>query len=183
MKIHQTAISGLVVIESEPKNDARGFFTRLYCQEELQELVGRRQIVQINQSSTRTVGATRGLHYQHRPHAEMKFVRCLNGKVWDVAIDLRAGSPTLLKWHAEELSAENARMMVIPEGFAHGFQVLEEDSELLYLHTAHYATSAEGGVRPTDPRLSIRWPLPVRDLSDRDRNHPLLASDFTGLVV
>lgn len=183
MKIHQTAISGLVVIESEPKNDERGFFTRLYCQEELQELVGTRQIVQINQSSTRTVGATRGLHYQHRPHAEMKLVRCLKGKVWDVAIDLRAGSPTFLKWHAEELSAENARMMVIPEGFAHGFQVLEEDSELLYLHTAHYSSSAEGGVRPTDPRLSINWPLAVRDLSDRDRNHPLLASDFTGLVV
>jgi dTDP-4-dehydrorhamnose 3,5-epimerase len=129
------------------------------------------------------VGAARGLHYQHGPHAEMKLVRCLKGKVWDVAADLRAGSSTFLKWHAEELSAENARMMLIPEGFAHGFQVLEEDSKLLYLHTAYYASSAEGGVRPTDPRLSIRWPLAMQDLSDRDRNHPLLTSDFTGLVV
>lgn len=183
MKIHQTPIEGLVAIESGRYNDERGFFARLYCEEALREIVGTRQIVQINQSSTGTVGATRGLHYQQKPHAEMKFVRCLKGRVWDVAVDLRAGSPTFLKWHAEELSARNTRMMVIPEGCAHGFQVLEEDSELLYLHTAHYVPSAEGGVRPTDPRLSISWPLAVQDLSDRDRNHPLLASDFTGLAV
>jgi dTDP-4-dehydrorhamnose 3,5-epimerase len=117
-----------------PQIDERGFFTRLFCHNELGELIGARQIVQINQSSTRTVGAVRGLHYQHGPSAEMKLVRCIKGKVWDVAVDLRAGSPTFLYWHAEELSAENAHMMVIPEGFAHGFQVLEEDSELLYLH-------------------------------------------------
>ena len=183
MKIHQTPITGLVAIDSEPQNDERGSFTRLYCQKKLQEIVGTRQIVQINQSRTRTVGAARGLHYQHKPHAEMKLVRCVKGKVWDVAVDLRAGSSTFLKWHAEELSAANARMMVIPEGCAHGFQVLEEDSELLYLHTAHYASSAEGGVRPTDSRLSINWPLPVRELSERDLNHPLLTSDFTGLIV
>jgi dTDP-4-dehydrorhamnose 3,5-epimerase len=183
MKIHQTPIEGLVAIDSERQNDERGFFSRLYCQEKLREIVGTRQIVQINQSSTRTVGAARGLHYQQQSHAEMKFVRCLKGKVWDVTVDLRAGSPTFLKWHAEELSARNARMMVIPEGCAHGFQVLEEDSELLYLHTAHYVSSAEGGIRPTDPSLSISWPLAVQDLSDRDRNHPLLTSDFTGLVV
>ena len=183
MKIHQTPVSDLKVIETELHNDERGFFTRLYCQEELREIVGKRQIVQINQSKTRTVGAVRGMHYQREPHAEMKLVRCIKGKVWDVAVDLRAGSSTFLKWHAEELSPENARMMIIPEGFAHGFQVLEKDSELLYLHTAHYAPSAEGGVRPTDPSLLIDWPLELRDLSDRDRNHPLLTSDFTGLPV
>jgi len=183
MKIHQTPINGLVVIDSERQSDDRGFLHRLFCEEELREVVGQRQIVQINQSRTRTVGAARGLHYQRQPHAEMKFVRCLSGKVWDVAVDLRAGSSTFLKWHAEELSAENARMMVIPEGFAHGFQVLEADSELLYLHTAHYTSSAEGGVRVMEPRLSIRWPLAVRDLSNRDRNHPLLASDFPGLEL
>jgi dTDP-4-dehydrorhamnose 3,5-epimerase len=183
MKIHGTPVEGLVLVESPPQTDKRGFFTRLYCQNELGKLVGARQIVQINQSSTRAVGTVRGLHYQHYPHAEMKLVRCIKGKVWDVAVDLRAGSPTFLHWHAEELSAENAHMMVIPEGFAHGFQVLEEESELLYLHTALYAPSAEGGVRPTDPELSIVWPLAPQHLSDRDLNHPLLTSEFTGLVL
>ena len=182
MKIHRLPIEGLVLVESTPQTDERGFFTRLYCQDELRELIGERQIVQINLSSTRTVGAVRGMHYQSQPHAEMKLVRCIKGRVWDVAVDLRAGSPTFLGWHAEELSAENAHMMVIPEGFAHGFQVLEQDSELLYLHTAFYTPSAEGGVRPTDPELSIEWPLAPQDLSERDRNHPLLTSDFTGLV-
>lgn len=183
MKINQTPIPGLMVVETESHTDQRGAFIRYFCQKELQEIVGTRQIVQINQSRTRSMGAVRGLHYQHEPHAEMKLIRCLKGKIWDVAVDLRAGSPTFLKWHAEELSPSNARMMVIPEGCAHGFQVLEADSELLYLHTAFYTPSAEGGVRPTDSRLSISWPLPVQDLSDRDRNHPLLTSDFTGLLV
>ena len=183
MKIRQTPIMGLVAIDSDSQIDQRGIFARLYCQKELCEIVGTRQILQINQSCTRNIGAVRGLHYQLEPHAEMKLVRCLKGKVWDVAVDLRSGSPTFLKWHAEELSPENATMMIIPEGFAHGFQVLEADSELLYLHTAYYASSAEAGVRPTDSRLSISWPLPVQDLSDRDLSHPLLTSDFTGLSV
>jgi len=183
MKNLGTPIADLILVESALQTDERGSFTRLYCQKELGELVGERQIVQINQSSTHTVGAVRGLHYQHEPHAEMKLVRCIKGKVWDVAVDLRAGSPTFLHWHAEELSAENAHMMVIPEGFAHGFQVLAEDSELLYLHTAFYTPSVEGGVRPTDPELSIAWPMVPQDLSDRDLNHPLLTSEFTGLLV
>ncbi|HNQ76927.1 MAG TPA: dTDP-4-dehydrorhamnose 3,5-epimerase, partial [Pseudothauera hydrothermalis] len=107
----------------------------------------------------------------------------LKGRVWDVAVDLRANSPTFLRWHAEELTPENHRMMVIPEGFAHGFQVLESGSELLYLHTAFYVPTAEGGVRYNDPRLAIPWPLPVSDLSDRDASHPLLAPNFSGIVL
>ena len=183
MNIRQTTIPGLVVAESTPRIDERGSFTRLYCKEELGEIIGTREIVQINQSCTRVVGAVRGLHYQPGPHAEMKLVRCVKGRAWDVALDLRAGSPTFLQWHAEELSETNANMMVIPEGFAHGFQVLEEDSELLYLHTAFYSPEAEGGIRPMDPGLSIDWPLAIEDISDRDRNHPLLNSEFTGLAV
>ena len=183
MKIHETSIAGLVLAESTRQTDERGFFTRLYCQDELRELVDERQIVQINQSSTRSVGAVRGMHYQLPPHAEMKLVRCVKGKVWDVAVDLRAGSPTFLDWHAEELSADNTRMMVIPEGFAHGFQVLEQDSELLYLHTDFYKPAVEKGVRPTDPQLAIKWPMAPQDLSDRDLKHPLLTSEFTGLVL
>ena len=183
MKISQTPISGLMVVETESRSDQRGTFTRLYCQNELQEIIGSRKIVQINHSSTHTIGAVRGLHYQQAPHAEMKLVRCIEGKVWDVAVDLRVGSPTFLSWHAEELSKSNKRMMVIPEGCAHGFQVMEEDSELLYLHTAIYAPSLEGGVQAMDPKLAIHWPLPVQDLSDRDRNQSLLTSDFSGLIV
>lgn len=183
MNISQTPISGLMVIETKSHFDQRGAFSRLYCQEELQETIGSRRIVQINQSRTHTVGAVRGLHFQHPPHAEMKLVRCIKGKVWDVAVDLRAGSPTFLKWHAEELSFSNARMMVIPEGFAHGFQVLEADSELLYLHTDFYKPEAEGGVAHDDPRLIIAWPLPITDLSVRDQNHPPISSSFPGIIV
>ena len=126
----------------------------------------------------------RGLHFQRAPHAEMKLVRCVRGKVWDVAVDLRSGSATFLKWHAEELAPESARMMVVPEGCAHGFQTLTPDCELVYLHTAAYEPESEGGVAWNDPRLRITWPLPVPangGLSERDRRLPALAPDFRGL--
>lgn len=121
------------------------------------------------------------MHFQHPPYAEVKFVRCLRGRVWDVAVDLRAGSPTFLRWHAEELSPENAHMLVIPEGCAHGFQTLEADTELLYLHTTAYTPGAEGGVRYDDPAIGIRWPLPAANISSRDTGHAWIATDFTGL--
>lgn len=172
-----------MVVVTEPYTDHRGAFARLFCSNALGGIVGSRQIVQINHSRTQTVGAVRGLHYQRPPHAEMKLVRCLKGRVWDVAVDLRAGSPTLLQWHAEELTPNNARMLVITEGCAHGFQALEADSELLYLHTAFYAPEAELGVCFDDPRLGIAWPLPVTELSDRDRHHPSLPAGFSGINV
>ncbi len=183
MKIHTTPLSGLMVVDTAPHSDARGSFSRLFCSQELEALLGARHIVQINHSRTAQVGAVRGLHFQHPLHAEMKLVRCLKGRVWDVAVDLRQGSPTFLRWHAEELSPGSTRMMVIPEGFAHGFQVLEPDSELLYLHTACYAPAAEGGLRHDDPRLAITWPLPIADLSARDQSHPHLAAGFVGLCL
>lgn len=183
LKIRCTPLSGLMVVETTAHVDHRGTFARLYCERELAEIIGSRRIVQINHSRTARIGAVRGMHYQHPPHAEMKLVRCLKGRVWDVAIDLRAGSPTFLRWHAEELTPANTRMMIIPEGFAHGFQVLEDDSELLYLHTAFYTPSAEGGLRYDDPRLGIAWPLPVTDLSARDASHPYLEHDFQGIRI
>ncbi len=183
MKVLETPLAGLVVVESTPNHDARGAFSRLFCGRELDDILGGRQIAQINHSLTRHVGAVRGMHFQYPPHAEMKMIRALRGRVWDVAVDLRAGSPTFLTWHAEELSPEAGRMMVIPEGFAHGFQVLEPDSELLYLHTAFYEPSAEGGVRHDDPRLGITWPLAAQDLSPRDLSHPLLDDGFAGVTV
>jgi dTDP-4-dehydrorhamnose 3,5-epimerase len=183
MKMLSTRIDGIFVVETTPFNDQRGAFVRYYCENDLAAAIGERRIVQINMSRTHAIGAVRGLHFQRSPHAEMKLIRCLKGKVWDVAIDLRAGSSTFLQWHAEELSPENSRMIVIPEGCAHGFQVMEEDSELLYLHTAFYAPESEAGVRFDDPLLKISWPLPVTDLSERDRKHPLVTPDFAGLTV
>jgi len=121
------------------------------------------------------------MHFQRAPHAEMKLVRCLNGRVWDVAVDLRRNSRTFLKWHGEELSPGNARMVVIPESCAHGFQALEPECELLYLHTAAYTPAAEGGVRYDDPALAINWPLVPTEASPRDMNHPVIGPDFQGL--
>lgn len=183
MKILDTPLAGVKIAQSVPHRDARGAFTRLFCAEELQPVLGQRQIVQINHSRTSRIGAVRGMHFQHPPHAEMKMIRCLRGRVVDVAVDLRAGSATFLQWHAVELTQDDAQMLVIPEGFAHGFQVLEPDSELLYLHTAFYNPSSEGGLRHDDPRLAITWPLPPQDLSPRDLSHPLLSADFTGVAL
>lgn len=181
VKLRATPLAGVYLAETSAIADHRGALTRLYCEHALAPALGTRRIVQINHTHTYSVGAVRGMHLQYPPHAEMKFVRCLKGRVWDVAVDLRAGSPTFLKWHAEELSPENGRMMIIPEGCAHGFQVLEADSELLYLHTAFYTPGSEGGFSCHDSMLDIRWPLPVTDLSARDASHLPIANDFPGI--
>jgi len=183
VNVQLTSIPGLRVVETTPHIDNRGAFTRLYCEDKLANHIGSRRIVQINHSVTATIGAVRGLHYQRPPHAEMKLVRCLKGRVWDVAVDLRHDSPTFLRWYAEELTPTNARMVVIPEGFAHGCQVLEPESELLYLHTAFYTPGAEAGLRHDDPRLAIHWPLAVADLSARDSTHSLIKPDFSGISL
>ena len=159
MEIIKTEIDGLFVIEANPFIDHRGSFTRFFCEKELSTVIGKRKIVQINHSMTHEYGAIRGLHYQYPPHAEMKMARCIRGKIWDVAVDLRTGSKTFLKWHAIELTPENAKMMILPEGFAHGMQTLEEDSELLYFVTEFYTPASEGGMMYNDPRLKIKWPL------------------------
>jgi len=183
MRLVETPIAGVMVAGTSPVSDHRGAFSRLFCEQDLQPALADRHIVQINHSRTSCIGAVRGMHFQYGPHAEMKMVRCLKGSVWDVAVDLRKGSPTFLHWHAVELSKENADMMIIPEGCAHGFQVIEADSELLYLHTAAYAPSAEAGLRYDDPLLSIDWPLEVADISERDRVHPLLNDDYCGVEI
>lgn len=183
LRLHDTPIPGLRYADVERLGDSRGAFARLFCDRELEPALGTRRIVQINLSRTVRVGAIRGLHYQWPPHAEMKLVRCLRGAVWDVSVDLRRGSATFLHWHAETLSGENGRMMIIPEGFAHGFQVLSPDSELLYLHTAHYTPASEGGISFREPRLAIGWPMPESDVSARDADHPALGTDFEGVEV
>lgn len=183
MKIKVTPLAELIVVETLPHVDSRGQFERLYCEHELKSLVRSRKIVQINHSRTTAVGAVRGMHFQMPSNAEMKLVRCLKGRVWDVAVDIRRGSSTFLHWHAEELSAANSSMMIIPEGFAHGFQVLEPDSELLYLHTACYTPAAESGLKFDDPLLDIAWPLEPTDVSPRDLRHPKIDNHFKGIEV
>lgn len=183
MRLTETFIDGLFVAETSPFKDSRGGFSRLFCARALEAALGGRRIVQINQSITLQAGALRGLHFQYSPHSEMKLVRCLKGRVLDVAVDLRRGSKTFLKHFAQELSSKNGLMIVIPEGFAHGFQVLEPESEMLYLHTAYYHQPSEGGIRHDDPLLQIEWPQVVTDISARDASHPLLKSDFEGIQI
>lgn len=181
--IKPTPLADVHVVETLPSRDNRGSFARQFCERELKDILGERRVVQINHSRTAETGTVRGLHYQRPPHAEMKMVRCLKGRVWDVAVDLRTDSPTFLKWHAEELAPESFRMLVIPEGCAHGFQTLEAHTELLYLHTAFYNPEAEAGVRFDDPQLNIYWPLQVGGLSERDRRHPRITSVFSGITT
>jgi dTDP-4-dehydrorhamnose 3,5-epimerase len=183
MKLHSTALKDLIVVETLEQSDLRGSFARLYCSQELTGIVGHRHITQINQSRTITRGSVRGLHFQHPPHAEMKFVRCIKGRIWDVAVDLRETSKTFLQWHAEELTPNNSKMLVIPEGFAHGFQALEPESEILYLHTNLYTPSSEGGLNCNDPYLNISWPLKITKITDRDANYPLITKNYSGIKL
>ena len=179
--IIDTPLDGLKVVQRQRIGDGRGFFSRMFCAEELGAIGWTAPIAQINLARTVHAGTVRGLHYQHPPHSELKLVSCLRGEVWDVALDLRAGSPTFLRWYAHRLSAENLCAMLIPAGFAHGFQALSDDVELLYFHSRAYAPEAEAGVHPQDPRLAIDWPLAVIALSARDAGQSLLAPDFEGV--
>ncbi|SDM67122.1 dTDP-4-dehydrorhamnose 3,5-epimerase [Oryzisolibacter propanilivorax] len=174
-------LPGLVRVQRQPAHDARGSFERWFCADELAAAGWARPIAQLNRSLTRQRGSVRGLHYQLPPHAETKLVGCLRGAVWDVAVDLRAGSPTFLRWHAECLSADNACALLIPPGFAHGFQALSDDAELLYCHDTPHAPGFEAGLHPQDARLDIAWPLPVTGLSPRDQGHAPLTLDFQGV--
>jgi dTDP-4-dehydrorhamnose 3,5-epimerase len=178
-----TPMSGLTVVERQQLGDARGYLSRLFCAAEMAEIGFELPVAQINQTLTRQPGAVRGLHFQHPPHAEDKLVTCLHGQIFDVAVDLRSGSATFLKWHGEVLSGGNHRSLFIPQGFAHGFQALTDNCELLYLHTRPYAASAEAGVNPVDPVIGIEWPLAFTDMSERDRNHPFLSREFPGIQV
>lgn len=181
--IIDTTIADLKLIERETIGDHRGFLARIFCAEQLKGAGWKKPIVQINQTITKKRGTVRGMHFQNTPHAEMKLVSCLQGEVWDVAVDLRKNSPTFLKWHAETLSSENCRAFLIPEGFAHGFQALSDNCELLYLHTSPYVREAEAGIQPSDSYLGIPWPLDICEISMRDTNHPPLNDKFMGIEV
>jgi dTDP-4-dehydrorhamnose 3,5-epimerase len=179
----ETGIAGAWIAESPVGQDHRGAFSRLFCANELGEAFGQREIVQINHSMTRNVGAVRGMHFQYAPHAEMKIVRCLKGRVFDVAVDLRTGSETFMNWEAVELTPKNNHAFIIPEGCAHGFQVLEEDSQLMYLHTNFYTPAVEGAIKFDEPKVGVDWPLKPQDLSERDLSHPYLDDDYQGISI
>ncbi|WP_027390790.1 dTDP-4-dehydrorhamnose 3,5-epimerase family protein [Chrysiogenes arsenatis] len=183
LTVHHTTIEGLHIVERKPLGDDRGFLERLYCQETLGEPLKHKGIRQINHTLTRKTGTVRGLHFQYPPHAETKIVTCVKGKVWDVAVDLRKHSPTFLQYHAVTLSEDNFQSLLIPEGFAHGFQTLAPDCELLYFHTADYCSSAEGALNAIDPYLAIPWPLPIVERSERDSNHTMLTDTFLGVEI
>jgi len=174
-------LSGLKLIERQPLSDSRGFLARLFCADELAAVGWCKPVAQINHTFTSRCGTVRGLHYQQPPNSEMKLVTCICGEVWDVAIDLRLGSNTFLKWHAEILSANNNRAFLIPEGFAHGFQTLSDDVELLYCHTVAYSPASDAALNAKDPRLAINWPLDIVERSIKDANHKLIDLKFEGV--
>jgi dTDP-4-dehydrorhamnose 3,5-epimerase len=176
-----TALPGLVSVQRSRLADSRGTFSRLYCAAQFGSRGWMPSVAQINHSHTRARGTVRGLHFQYPPHAEDKLVSCLRGEVFDVAVDLRRGSPTFLKWHGELLSAGNGRALLVPQGFAHGFQTLSDECELVYLHSQPYVQQAEGALHVHEPRLGIAWPLPVTELSARDASHPYLGAEFSGI--
>jgi dTDP-4-dehydrorhamnose 3,5-epimerase len=176
-------LPGLKLVARQHLGDARGFLCRLFCVDELASAGWHKPIAQINHTRTAERGSIRGMHYQLPPYAEMKLVSCIHGEVWDVAVDLRANSPTFLQWHAQNLSAANGRAMLIPEGFAHGFQTVTDEVEMLYLHTVAHTPTAESALRFDDPRLGVTWPLAVTEISARDRAHALLPRAFEGIIV
>lgn len=182
-EIRETQLPGLHLLQRNPLEDERGWLERMYCSADLAGLLGHRVIVQVNRTLTRMKASMRGMHYQVPPSAEAKIVSCLRGAIFDVAVDLRRNSPTFLRWHAELLNAENRRSLFIPEGFAHGFQTVADDCELLYFHTAPYDPAAERGLHPLDPRVAIAWPLATDHLSERDASQPMLAPQFDGIPV
>lgn len=183
MQFIKTPLAGAYEVELAPIRDERGFFARTFCQKEFAKIGFAGQIVQINHSVTRRKGTIRGLHYQIPPSCETKIIRCIHGRVFDVMVDLRAGSPTMLRWHGVELSRDTMRMVFVPKGFAHGFQTLTDDAELLYHHSAFYNPENERGLRFDDPSLALAWPLPVKCASERDRSFPFIDDRFKGVEI
>jgi len=178
-----TRLAELMVVQRKSVEDSRGFLSRFYCADTFREAGISKSIAQINHTVTFKKGAVRGMHFQHSPHVETKFVSCLQGEIFDVAVDLRYNSPTFLHWHGEILSASNRKSLLIPEGFAHGFQTLTENCELIYLHTENYHPETEGALNARDPMLDIAWPNSITEMSDKDRTNKLIDQDFKGIIL
>ena len=169
-----TRLAGAYLIDPERIEDERGFFARTWCRDEFERQGLNPRLVQCNVSYNHRRGTLRGMHYQAKPHEEAKLVRCTRGAIYDVIVDLRPDSPTYRQWVAVELTAENRRMLYIPEGFAHGFQTLADETEVFYQMSESYHPQSARGVRYDDPALGIAWPLEVAIISEKDRGYPLL---------
>jgi dTDP-4-dehydrorhamnose 3,5-epimerase len=179
---HSTTISDLFVLQRKPITDARGFFCRFFCADEFQSIGLTKPIVQINHTYTKKKGTVRGLHFQHPPCAETKIISCLQGEIFDVAVDIRKYSPTFLQWFGAYLSAKNKKSLFIPAGFAHGFQALTRDTEILYLVTAYYNPKKEDALNAQDPMIGIQWPEKITELSDKDKAVPFIDQTYLGII-
>ena len=180
LNIKNTNFEGLFIIEPNIFEDNRGSFSRIFCENELSSILDF-NIKQINHSVTSKRGTIRGLHFQYEPNSEIKMIKCVKGSVFDVVVDIRRNSETFLKVFSIELSEFNNKIIFIPKGFAHGFQALEDDTELIYLHSSLYKPSNEGALNPVDKILDITWPEDISNISEKDKNHPFITDKFKGI--
>jgi dTDP-4-dehydrorhamnose 3,5-epimerase len=183
MQLIESKFKDVLLFVDLLQKDNRGYFQRLFCKKTYNKILCDREILQINHSLTVNKGNIRGMHYQLPPNSELKIIRCTRGSVFDVCVDLRSQSDTFLNWMGVELSLENNNVIVIPEGFAHGFQALEDNSELVYLHTNFYAPESERTLRYDDPHINIKWPIKPNLVSQKDLNHPFINKDFKGIFL
>jgi dTDP-4-dehydrorhamnose 3,5-epimerase len=174
MKFTETSLVGAFVAFTDMKFDNRGSFERFFCKNEMSAIGFTKEIVQINHSINSLKGTVRGLHFQKEPFAETKIIKCIKGGIFDVIVDLRENSSTFLNWYGVELTDKNSKMLIIPEGFAHGFQTLEDNSELIYFHTNYYNKNSECALNILDPFLEIKLPIEISEISDKDKNHKFI---------
>lgn len=182
MNFTETKLKGSYIIETIPLKDSRGYFERIFCENIFEKVGLKKRIVQINHSSTIEKGVVRGMHFQKSPYAETKIIKCIKGSVFDIIVDIRKGSKTFLEWTCVELNPENNKMIFIPEGFAHGFQTLKENTELLYFHTEFYEKEAEAGLNILDKQINIQLPLTISGISKKDSNYKFINDNFKGYL-
>jgi dTDP-4-dehydrorhamnose 3,5-epimerase len=182
-KINLTPIKDLKIIDYHSHKDKRGFFNKIFSQNNMKSLLSGKLIKQINHTYTKKKGTVRGLHFQYPPFSEIKIITCLKGKVWDVAVDLRKNSPTFLNYYATILTEKKFKSYLIPEGFAHGFQTLTSDCEILYFHTEEYNKKSEGAINALDNQIKIKWPENISERSDRDHNLKRIDKNFKGILL
>ena len=181
--VNQHLLNGIKILDRSFFSDQRGSFSKVLSAKSLRDIGVEFSVMQINHSITSSTGSVRGMHFQKPPHHEKKLISCIKGKILDIAVDLREDSDTFLNYCSLELSEANKKMILIPEGFAHGFQTLSDDCELLYVHSKEYVENSEGGLNPLDPILNIKWPLSISKISDRDKNHEFISNQFKGLTI
>ncbi len=181
MTFTETILKGSFIIDLSVFTDDRGGFARTFCKKEFQKIGHTKEFVQFNHSYNTLKGTVRGMHYQVPPYQEIKLIRCIKGAVQDVIIDMRKDSPTFLQHINVELNEENKKMIYVPEGFAHGFQTLVDDTQLMYHHTEYYAPNADAGLNHNDKTLNIKWTLPVSVISEKDKNYKLIDNTFKAI--